>query len=348
MARLDRAIDGSKDGNGDNTAKNESAVFQHLKQILLRSVPDHLVTTMQVYTKPLAPLSILLIAVLVATSSSMAENTVDFSKSTNLKALYDAGLRPWRVRPDESDILHITNQKVRVIAPSGGSFVMDVEIGGFGLLAGNQLRKADFISQPTSLQEALTQAREAAKALGIDVSRGDGMGGLVEKASEFAALGGHSSAPQSWRGQSEIDGVRYGVTLNPLFGLNETRGKVYVTLDFYQRGKPMKFLMEPIKPPPSYEHMSMEPPPRDPNQKPFPNPEYSFENMVKRVEEAIAAEGQSSSPTMRPSARAPTTTLKPSPVTQVEQPKTAPWPWIIGAIFLLAVVGGVFFKFLRK
>jgi hypothetical protein len=312
------------------------------------AIPDHLVTTMQNYFSPLARLVALFFTVFMATSYSTAESTIDFSKSTNLKAVYDAGLRPWRVRPDEVSNLLITNQRVRVVAPNGGIFAMDVEIGDFGVLAGNQLSSADFISQPTSLEEALRQAKEAAKALGIDIARGDGMGGLVEKASEFAALGDQSSAPQSWRGQSEINGVRYGVTLYPLFGLNETRGKVYVTLDFYERGKPMKFLTEPIKPPPGYEHMSMEPPRPDPNQKPFPNPEYSFENMVKRVEAAKAAEGQSSTPTTTPSASAPTPMPKASPVVQADQPKSFPWPWIIGAILVLAVVGGVLFKFLRK
>jgi hypothetical protein len=303
---------------------------------------------MQNYSSPLARLVTLLFTVFMASSYSMAENTIDFSKSTNLKAVYDAGLRPWRVRSDEISNLHITDQSVRVIAPNGGAFTMNVQIGDFGILAENQLSKADFISQTTSLQEALAQAKKAAKALGIDISRGDGMGGLVEKASEFASLGDQSSAPQSWRGQSEINGVRYGVTLNPLFGLNETRGKVYVTLDFYQRGKPMKFLTEPIKPPPGYENVSMEPPPCDPNQKPFPNPEYSFENMVKRVEAAKAAEGRSSTPTMTPSAPDPTTTPKHSPVVQAEPSKSFPWPWIIGAILLLAVAGGILFKFLRK
>ena len=291
---------------------------------------------------------ILLLGAFMATPQMMAENTIDFSKSSNLKAVYDAGLRPWRVRTDEISSLHVTDQSIRVIAPNGGSFTMSVQIGDFGVLAENQLSKADFISQPTSLQEAVGQAKEAAQALGIDIARGDGMAGLVQKASEFAALGDQSSAPQSWRGQSEINGVRYGVTLNPLFGLNETRGKVYITLDFYQRGKPMRFLTEPIKPPSGYENVSMEPPPRDPNQKPFPNPEYSFENMVKRVEAAKATEGQPSSATITSSATSPTATPKPSPAVQAEHSKSAPWPWIIGAILLLAVAGGILFKFLRK
>lgn len=299
--------------------------------------PNHLVTIMNSCFSEWFRVVILFFGAFMVTPHLIAENTVDFSKSTNLKAVYDAGLRPWRVRPDEISNLHITDQGVRVIAPNGGSFTMNVQIGDFGVLAGNQLSKADFISQPTSLEEALRQAKEAAKALGIDIARGDGMGGLVEKASEFAALGDRSSAPQSWRGQSEINGVRYGVTLNPLFGLRETRGKVYVTLDFYERGKPMKFLTEPIKQPSGYENVSMEPPPPDPNQKPFPNPEYSFENMVKRVETSKAAEDRTNTPTITPNAPAP-----------IEVPKSTMWLWIIGAILLLVIVGGIVVKFLRK
>jgi hypothetical protein len=172
------------------------------------------------------------------------------------------------------------------------------------------------------------------------------MGSIDEKASEISTLGNKTPVPQYWNGRSEINGIRYSVTLQPLFGYKETLAKVNVTLDFYQRGKPMKFLTEPIKPPPGYEHMSMEPPATNPS-KPFPNPEYSFENMVKRVEAAKAAEGRASTPTMTPSAPAPTVTPKPSPVIQVESPKSL-WPWIIGAILLLAVVGGILFKFLRK
>jgi len=293
-------------------------------------------------------LPLLLMGLFAAAPNVMSQNTIDFSKSTNLKAIYDAGLRPWRVRPDEASTLLLTDQHIRVIAPNGKAFSMSVEIGDFDVLLENQLSTADFISQPASLEKALLLAKESCQALGINTTRGDGMGSIDEKAAEFASLGNQTPVPQFWNGRSEINGVRYSVTLHPMFGYKETLAKVYVTLDFYQRGTPMKFLTEPIKPPPGYENVSMEPPPRDPNQKPFPNPEYSFENMVKRVEAAKAAEGRASAPTMTPSASAPTTTPKPSPAVQAEQSKSAPWPWIIGAILLLAVAGGILFKFLRK
>lgn len=44
----------------------------------------------------------------------------------------------------------------------------------------------------------------------------------------------------------------------------------------------------------------------------------------------------------------PTEASKPSSVVQSEPSKSFSWPWIIGVILLLAVVGGIVFKFLRK
>jgi len=303
---------------------------------------------MRAHSTPFARLIILLIAALMATSNSMAENTIDFSKSTNLKAVYSAGLRPWRVRSDEISTLLITDQQVRVIVPSGGVFSMPVQIGNFGVIEGNQLAKADFVSEPMLLSQAVAKAREICNALGIDLGRGAGMVGFEEKASQLLTMKDQTPTPQYWNGRNDKNGVSYSVTLSPLFGLNETRAKVDVTLGFSDPGKPMKFLSEPIEPPAGYEDVSMEPPPRDPNQKPFPNPEYSFENMVKRVEAAKAAEGRASAPTMTSSASAPTTTPKPSPVVQAEPSKSSPWQWLIGAILLLAVVGGILFKVRRK
>src|SRR5687768_12672169 len=90
-------------------------------------------------SRPLALLALLFLELLAGASNSMAQNTIDFSKGTNLKAVYDAGLRPWRVRPDEMRSLKITNQELRLIAPGATSFIFDVEIGNFGLLAGNDL-----------------------------------------------------------------------------------------------------------------------------------------------------------------------------------------------------------------
>ncbi len=44
----------------------------------------------------------------------------------------------------------------------------------------------------------------------------------------------------------------------------------------------------------------------------------------------------------------PKSATSPTPIVQAESPKSFPWPWTIGAIFFLAVMGGVWFKFRRK
>lgn len=49
-----------------------------------------------------------------------------------------------------------------------------------------------------------------------------------------------------------------------------------------------------------------------------------------------------------PNAAAPTATPKPSPVVQAEPSKSPPWPWIVGAILLLAVAGGILLKLRGK
>lgn len=297
--------------------------------------------------RPLALLALLFVEFLAGASSSVAQNTIDFSRSTNLKAVYDAGLRPWTARPDQTGFLLITDQQVSVVTPNSGKFSMNVEIGNFGLLAANELSSAEFISQPVSISEATAKAREICQALQINMEIGAGMGGFEEKAAQLARLGNQAPVPQYWNGRSEVNGVRYSVTLYPLFGLHETRGKVFVSLSFTDPGKPMKFLTEPVKPPPGYEHMSMEPPETN-SSKPFPDPAYRFDKIKQRIGESKAAGGRASPPTMTPSSPLPTAPSKPSSVVQTESAKSFPGPWIIGAVLLLAVAGGILFKLRRK
>lgn len=62
----------------------------------------------------------------------------------------------------------------------------------------------------------------------------------------------------------------------------------------------------------------------------------------------LAAEGQVPASTITASASDPKATPKPSPVLQAEPSKSTPWPWIIGAILLLAVAGGILLILRRK
>lgn len=72
----------------------------------------------------------------------------------------------------------------------------------------------------------------------------------------------------------------------------------------------------------------------------------SLEEQAK-FEKELATKGATSTPTATHSN--PTkATQKPSPVVQSEPSKSSPLPWIIGAILLLAVAGGILLKLRRK
>ena len=223
---------------------------------------------------------------LLFSADGVEKHTIDFSESTNLKAVYDAGLRPWRIRPDEISTLTITNEHVSVIAPNGNAFTMSVQIGRFTVIAEHQLVSAGFNSPLMSLSEATAKVREICQALEIDTAQGAGMGSLVEKVEQLTTMGNQTPSPQYWNGRRErgADGARYSVSLQAMFGFTETWGRVLVHLDFHEPGQPMNLSTEPLTPPPGYEHMSTERPETDPTE-PFPDPAYSLDAMRERMEE---------------------------------------------------------------
>jgi len=206
----------------------------------------------------------------------MGEATIDFSHSTNLRTIYDAGLRPWRVRPDEKHSLNLTDQKISVVFPGGGRFSMDVQIADISVLEENEIDKVEFISRPMPLDQVLLNAEQACSALEVNA------GGLRKFVDDLRRMGDQVPYPQMWNGRGTANGCRYSVTISPLFGMSETRGKIFVTIEFNQRGKSVKFLTEPIKPPQGYEHISMAPPVLT-SASPFPDPAYSAEAIAARA-----------------------------------------------------------------
>lgn len=277
--------------------------------------------------------------------SAVAQPTINFSESTNLKAVYDAGLRPWRIRPDESSSLNVTDQTIRVITPSNGQFIFNVEIASFGILTDNQLGSVDFISQPMSLAQAADVLRQVCHALNIDMTTGAGMEGFEEKLSQMSQFGNQMPAPQYWNGRGMAGEARTSATLRPLFGIrgiSEPRGKVIATIIFYEPGMPLRLLTEPVKQPPGYEHISMEKPETNP-ERPFPDPAYRFERMDEQIADTKVADKQ-----------APRTELIPNIDSQRQLPteevrsNSLPWSWIIGAILVMVVLGGVLISIQRR
>ena len=273
------------------------------------------------YRTPLLIPVLLTVYLALTSMNGMTENTIDFSKSTNLKAVYDAGLRPWRIRPDERSTLLVTNQQVRLVAPGTTPFTLDVEIGNFDVHAGNELGEAEFSSQPTSLTQATVKAREVCEALGIPLN------GFQEKATQLATLGDQTPVPQYWNGRGERSGIRFSVTLVSLFAWEEPRGKISVVFQFSQPGKTLDALTDPIRPPLGYEHVSMEPPETLPD-KPFPDPAYSRESVAKRLE-ANGSDNQSPRPSTPAAADAH--------AVQGRQPGWD-WSWMLAILALVVLV----------
>jgi hypothetical protein len=198
----------------------------------------------------------------------MTQNTIDFSKSTNLKAVYDAGLRPWGT--NETLALTLTDQFIRIILPDARPFDMDVEVCTIGVMAENQLSTVHFNSRPASLSASADKTREVCKALGIPTEE------LDKAVATFARLGDQTPVPRYWNARIKKGSVEVHVAFKPIFALERTRGVFFVVLTFYEKGKPMKLLTEPIKPPPGYEHLSMEPPSRlKAEEKPLPPRAYA-------------------------------------------------------------------------
>ncbi len=256
----------------------------------------------------------------------MAQHTIDFSKSTDLKAIYEAGLRPWTARPgEEMRSLLITDQEVKIIFPGSRPFSLNVESASFPVLADYRLASVDFISEPCSLDEALAKAEEVCSAMGM------GTNGLREAVQTYKTIGNRTPPPQYWNAPSiEKDGIRYDVTLRPLFALEKIIAQVYVVAEFYEAGKPMKFLTAPIKQPPGYEHVSMEPPPPGSSKKPGFNPAgYMLEDIKaghnKKAELKVK-------PTYEPESS--------------EQPSSS--AWFVWFLVVIAASAGAVWLFLRK
>ena len=221
--------------------------------------------------------SILLMSLGFVATSARAENPIDFSTSDNLKAVYDAGFRPWR---NGMSSCHLDHVKVTVILPENAQFSLPAQMAGFTVLAGDQLSGADFYSEVTSTDEAVARTSEICVALGISTA------GLDQAVPSFAD---RFSKPSYWAGRGKKGGISIQVTLDILPFFDHLEAKVYVFLQWKREGVPMKFLTSPVQPPPGYENASMAPPGVNPNQQGFPKHDLDYyKNLIdqKKAEEA--------------------------------------------------------------
>lgn len=259
--------------------------------------------------------------------SARAESPIDFSTSDNLKAVYDAGFRPWRTTMDSCTV---TDKNISVILPGNAQFSLPSEIATFSVLAENRLSSADFIGQVMSTDDAIAKVREICSAVEMPVN------GLDQAIPTFAE---RASKPSIWNTRGKRGEISVSITLDRLDFIDHLGAKVYVTLQWKRNGVPMKFLTSPVQPPPGYENASMVHPPTSNN--PNPHQPYHSPEEYKAMIAKRNAGDTNSAPAV------PTPSLAPVAPTQQTQPASESGiPWWIYVILTLSVglIAGLWYR----
>jgi hypothetical protein len=207
------------------------------------------------------PLLLWLATTLMPISTSAAERvTLDFSVSDNLKMVYDAGLRPWRVTLSGCAI---EETSLQIVLPQSRPFLLDVSFGDFDVYADYSFSVVGFATKRMSVDDAVAKVREIAQAVGINTA------GLIEMAEQEKKAPG-SSKDGGWRGYAERENPRVSVAMvtYPQYG-GGVNALVILDLNWETAGIPPKMFTKPMTPPPGYENVSMAKPPGDPNRKPL-------------------------------------------------------------------------------
>jgi hypothetical protein len=281
----------------------------------------------------------LLFVVLFSPLALASPKVIDLSRSHSVDDLKRSGLALKEIAGATSDRDFVfQNQEVRILLPGGRSIQQQVELGIADTKDGLITRLS--MTGGVMPQE---QAYQVAKSF------------LQNFNLPLASL-------QEWNGQNQEGqfgsgsfGATSGWGFYPRVGLaiSSSVNKLYpwvVRCEMeWGRREQRDWSEERVwreLPPPAVAAISLDPP---------SGQTYERQDAYKETLEAqaqfekeLAAKGQTPAPTMSPSSPAPTSTPKSSPVGQSEPQQSTPWPWVIGVILLLAVAGGILFKFLRK
>jgi len=199
--------------------------------------------------------------ILSAADQPLTQRTIDFTQSHNLKAIFDAGLRPWRMLGLESAACELGNEDLKILLPDKCTINLVINRAQIEVLAGNELSSVDLFTNLTPAADAAQQAKSLCQALGI-ASQGldDFINGRSNRIDTF------------WGGDVTKGGVQVHITYDVASRYQNGYAEIFLTLIWPIPDEQMKFLTEPIKPPRGYENVSMDPPPINPNQKPIPDP----------------------------------------------------------------------------
>jgi len=216
-------------------------------------------------------------------------SVLDFRSSHNLKVVFDAGLRPWRVKGLENDTCRIAGRTpadvapLEIVLPGGERFDYAIQSADFSVWEGNDVERIDFIGAELDVTEAAGVAKRICTVMGLSRAGLDEWAarlGPKKDAGEYA-----EQVHDRWSCRGGRRGVRFWLGLQPLPHFVETLDRVgaqvNITLDWEDWRSPdpggapvKKHLTEPIKPPPGYEAVSMDPPtPRPPPRTASTNPQ---------------------------------------------------------------------------
>lgn len=281
--------------------------------------------------------------VFAVTPSVAGEAMLNIDEPLTWKSVFDAGFRPSHVR-DGLDKCRQLNVHVK-LKTSKGAEVLDLGIGDveFSLRDGHLLHLLTFYGREyRSVAEVEEKSRVFWRMFGGKVTRKAEIGWFEVK-NTISYSGRPIDPPEITRVVDDKNAVNHAKS-----------GDASIFYDFHSansRDKPMveQFsislnsteamtagrLKTKIEPPAGYEHVSLEPALAET----APSPTVPPDEPATRIQPSPTVGTAKSTPTPdRPMAEQPTD----------ESSNNFPWPWIIGAILLLAVAGGVLFKLRRK
>jgi hypothetical protein len=188
---------------------------------------------------------------LMATPSS-EQHTVDFSKSDNLKAIFDAGLRP-RQYLGLPGGCELHNENLKIILPENCSFDLEIESAEIYALAGNQIARIDFECGLKPIAQATANAKKICEQFGINTSNFD----IYLDARERKDFTVRSKPLLAKKGNISIQIVFDDSSI--------VSANIMVVLEWAIPNEKMEFITGPMKPPPGYEDVSMAPPSQEPS-----------------------------------------------------------------------------------
>jgi hypothetical protein len=194
--------------------------------------------------------------------NSPRQYTVDFSKTDNLKAVFDAGLRPWRLLGLENSVCMLGKENLKIVMSGNANFTLKANMVSMEVLEGNHLYSVDLNTAPMTIDAAADVARDVCKGLNIDSK---GLDVFV------AGIGGPARGVPAWGGHAKINGVFIQVRFETLPSFTRNLAQVAITIR-WPVPSPVLSAEHPIRPPPGYENVSMDPTKDNPSTPPSSNP----------------------------------------------------------------------------